>query len=73
METEKIEANSVATETKKVQSASTGCVTDKVRNRVAQNEEIFEKYVSLCGLVFLLVQKTTKKNLRIISLLSEAS
>ncbi len=30
-------------------------------DRVAQNEEIFEKCVSLCGLVFLLVQKAMKK------------
>ncbi len=32
-----------------------------VCRRVAQNEDFFEKCVSLCGLVFLLVQKGIKK------------
>ncbi len=34
--------------------------TDILNTRMAQNEEIFEKCVSLCGLVFLLCQKAMK-------------
>ena len=37
------------------------CSLPETPNRVAQNEEIFEKCVSLCGLVFLLVQRGMKK------------
>ncbi len=44
-----------------IQGGWGGAAAPSMISRVAQNEEIFEKCVSLCGLVFLLAQKDMKK------------